>query len=96
VTPDVTGVRDTPADGGRTRPVTDTLISTRRGWPDKAPCSVTSCVASGLGAVRGRSNTWYCANSEQSALEATQGQKDGFFRQLPFKCHLEQVAFLGD
>ena len=28
------------------------------------------------------------------ALEATQGQMDGFFSQLPYKCHLEEVASL--
>ena len=27
------------------------------------------------------------------ALEATQGQIDGFFGQLPYKCHFEEVAF---
>jgi len=32
----------------------------------------------------------------QSALEATQGQIDGFFSQLPYKCHLEEVASVGD
>ena len=26
------------------------------------------------------------------ALEATHGQIDGFFSQLPYKCHLEEVA----
>ena len=26
-----------------------------------------------------------------SALEATQGQMDGFFSQLPYKCNLEEV-----
>ena len=31
-----------------------------------------------------------------SALEATQGQMDGFFSQLPYKCHLEKVASVGD
>ena len=31
-----------------------------------------------------------------AALEATQGQMDGFFRQLPFRCHLEEVASAGD
>jgi len=31
-----------------------------------------------------------------AALEATQGQMDGFFSQLPYKCHLEEVATLGD
>ena len=30
------------------------------------------------------------------ALEATQGQMDGFFGQLPPKCNLEEVAFVGD
>ena len=29
-------------------------------------------------------------------LEATQGQMDGFFSQLPYKCHLEEVASVGD
>ena len=28
----------------------------------------------------------------KSALEATQGQMDGFFNQLPYKCHLEEVV----
>ena len=31
-----------------------------------------------------------------SALEATQGQMDGFFSQLPYKCNLEEVASVGD
>ena len=30
------------------------------------------------------------------AVEATQGQIDGFFSQLPYKYHLEEVAFVGD
>ena len=30
------------------------------------------------------------------ALEATQVRIDGFFSQLPYKCHLEEVAFVGD
>jgi hypothetical protein len=29
-------------------------------------------------------------------LEATQGQMDGFFSQLPYECHLEEVASVGD
>ena len=28
----------------------------------------------------------------QAALHATQGQMDGFFSQLPYKCHPEEVA----
>ena len=31
-----------------------------------------------------------------TALEATQGRMDGFFRQLPYKCYLEDVASVGD
>jgi len=31
-----------------------------------------------------------------AAMEATQGQIDGFFSQLPYKCHLEEVASVGD
>ena len=30
------------------------------------------------------------------ALEATQGQIQGFVSQLPYKCHLEEVASVGD
>ena len=29
-------------------------------------------------------------------LEATQGQIDGLFSQLPYKCHLEEVTSVGD
>ena len=32
----------------------------------------------------------------RSALEATQGQMDGFFSQLPYKCHQNRVASVGD
>ena len=31
-----------------------------------------------------------------STLETTQGQIDGFCSQLPFKCYLPEVAFVGD
>ena len=31
-----------------------------------------------------------------AALEATQGQMDGVVSQLPYKCHLEEVASVGD
>jgi len=31
-----------------------------------------------------------------ATLEATQGQMDGFFSQLPYKCYLEEVASVGD
>ena len=35
-------------------------------------------------------------NRGQSALEATQGQMDGFSSQLPYRCHLEEMASVGD
>ena len=31
-----------------------------------------------------------------AALEATQGHMDGFFSETPYKCHLEEVASVGD
>ena len=31
-----------------------------------------------------------------TTLEATQGQMDGVFSQLPYTCHLEEVASVGD
>jgi len=31
-----------------------------------------------------------------AALEATQGQNDSFFNQLPYKCYLEEAASVGD
>ena len=31
-----------------------------------------------------------------TALEATQGQMDGFLSPLPHKCHLEEVASVED
>ena len=32
----------------------------------------------------------------KTTLEATQGQIDGLCSQLPYKCHLEEVASVGD
>ena len=32
----------------------------------------------------------------RAILEATQGQMDGFFSQFPSKCHVEEVASVGD
>ena len=34
-------------------------------------------------------------SNSHPALQATQGQMDGFFGQLPYKCHLEEVASVG-
>jgi hypothetical protein len=36
------------------------------------------------------------AETRRTALEATQGHMDGFFGQLPYKCHLEEVVSVGD
>ena len=33
---------------------------------------------------------------ENPALQATQGQMDAFFSQLPYKCHLFEVASVED
>jgi hypothetical protein len=33
---------------------------------------------------------------ERTTLETTQGPKDGLFSLLPFKCHLPEVASVGD
>ena len=34
--------------------------------------------------------------STETALEATHGQMEGFISQFPRKCHLEEVASVGD
>jgi len=34
--------------------------------------------------------------TQSPALEATKGQMDGFFRELPYKCCLEEVASVVD
>jgi len=39
---------------------------------------------------------WQPRSFSASALEATQGQNDSFLSQRPYKCYLEEVAFLGD
>ena len=33
---------------------------------------------------------------QDTALEATQGQFDGFFCPLPYKCYQNRVAYVGD
>ena len=38
----------------------------------------------------------YVGSSKNPTLEATQGQIDGFFSQLPYKCHQNRVASVGD
>jgi len=47
------------------------------------PCSLDS------GALKGQSALAQSTASSNSTLEATQEQMDGFFSQLPYKCHLE-------
>ena len=39
---------------------------------------------------------WHSPRAFPAALEATQGQNDSFFSQLPYKCYLEEVASVGD
>ena len=41
---------------------------------------------------------WFCelGKQDRAAMEATQGQIDGFFSQLPYKCHQNRVASVGD
>ena len=46
------------------------------------------CAGGRQSAERGRGS--------QATLEATQGQIDGFFSQLPYKCHQNRVASVGD
>ena len=54
------------------------------------PGALCARAGSGGRALPGPSGTF------QSALDATQGQIDGFFSQLPYKCQLEEVASVGD
>ena len=44
------------------------------------------------GGVGGACLVWTFPHACGSALEATQGQIDSFFGQLPYNCHLEEVA----
>jgi len=39
---------------------------------------------------------WYAFGRRSATLEATQGQIDGFFSQLPHKCYQHRVASVGD
>jgi len=40
---------------------------------------------------------WWCPGAwPDTTLEATQGQIDGFFSQLPYKCHQNRVVSVGD
>ena len=55
----------------------------------KAPAEVTT-TRSRLARAMALRSTCY------ATLERTQGQIDGFFSQLPFKCYLSEVASAGD
>jgi len=46
-------------------------------------------------AIRGLHPQRVYAPPPDTALEATQGQMDDFFSQLPYKCYLEEVASVG-
>ena len=39
---------------------------------------------------------WKVTFNSLSTLETTQGQMEGFFSQLPFKCYLPEVASVRD
>ena len=55
--------------------------------------------AAALGDGEEASSAWAqtCVwQARRSALEATQGQNDSFFSQLPYKGYLEDVASVGD
>ena len=41
-------------------------------------------------------SAWERGSHPRAALEATQGQMDGSLSQLPYKCHLEEVASVGN
>ena len=42
------------------------------------------------------SNRFWWITQPRATLETTQGQLDGFFGQLPYKCCLPEVASVGD
>ena len=48
--------------------------------------------------MRAKENAFFdmLAGPASSTLEATQGQIDGFCSQLPYKCHQNRVASVGD
>jgi len=53
------------------------------------PSTLASCVHT-------PSPSCWKISTAQATLEATQGQIDSFFSQLPYKCYLEEVASVGD
>ena len=55
-----------------------------------SPPPLARCFSLSLSALAGGNH----ANCS-AALEATQGQNDSFFSELPYKCHLEEVASVG-
>jgi len=69
------------------------------------PRLVDLCIAQGLRVkkkktrdslpVRGFTQTRTGSFPTTAALEATQGQMDGFFSQLPYKNYVEEVASVG-
>ena len=66
------------------------------------PCKIRAATPSGhcAGLLKTPNLKPVQASSESSAsvstLEATQGQMDGSFSQLPYKCHLEEIASVRD
>ena len=68
---------------------------------DRKRCIIWGCGRAGLPSTQilywsiVQCGSWYTFETS-SALKATQGQIDGFLSQLPYKCHQNRVASVGD
>jgi len=60
------------------------------------PCAIRYAAISGAVFLPERHSALPKRGGRIAALEATQGQMDGFFSQIPSKCYLEEVASVGD
>ena len=54
------------------------------------------CLQGGWGPTEAVARSSWRWGAQKTALEATQGQNDSFYSQLPYKCYLEEVASVGD
>ena len=78
-----------------------TISGVRLCWELEGPKGPESVGADhdhwGVGQGARRRSPWSCwSRTPDSSLQATQGQIDGFFSQLPYRCHQDRVASLGD
>jgi len=73
--------------GRREVPAGDVVIEEGEGWGEGRHPSTYMCLQFVWDEVHFRADP---------ALETTQGQMDGFFSQLPYKCHQNRVASVGD